>query len=91
MAELVKAGPDPPRNGVVGLEASRSARQTGAALRRGVDERSRRTDGDGAPCPLCNPVDVFDFVEPIRSEVLDAAGRNAKIERLKEATEFLRD
>jgi hypothetical protein len=28
------------------------------------------TDGDGAPCPLCNPVDVFDFVEPIRSEVL---------------------
>src|SRR5229473_1417662 len=22
---------------------------------------------DGAPCPLCNPVDVFDFVEPIRS------------------------
>ena len=70
MAELVEAGPDPPRNGVVGWRRVDLRDETGAALRRGVDERSRRTDGGGAPCPLCNPVDVFDFVEPIRSEVL---------------------
>ena len=70
MAELVEAGPDPPRNWVVGWRRVDLRDETGAALRRGVDERSMRTDGDGAPCPLCNPVDVFDFVEPIRSEVL---------------------
>jgi len=47
---------------------------------------------DGAPCPLCNPVDVFDFVEPIRSvRYFGAAVRDAKIKRLKEAAEFLRD
>jgi len=46
---------------------------------------------DGAPCPLCNPVDVLDFVEPIRSvRYFGAAGRDAKIKRLKEAAEFLR-
>jgi len=38
---------------------------------------------------LCNPVDVFDFVEPIRSvRYFGAAGRDAKIKRLEEAAEF---
>jgi hypothetical protein len=46
---------------------------------------------DGAPCPLCNPDGVFDFVEPIRNVgYFGAAGRNTKIKRLKEAAEFLR-
>jgi hypothetical protein len=47
---------------------------------------------DGAPCPLCNPVDVFHFAAPIRSvRYFGAAGRDAKIKRLKEAAEFPRD
>ncbi len=40
---------------------------------------------DGAPCPLCNPVDVS------QCEYFGAAGRDAKIKRRKEAAEFLRD
>jgi hypothetical protein len=53
--------------------------------------RARRTDAT-ARRPLCNPVDVFDFVAPIRSvRYFGAADRDAKIKRLKKAAEFPRD
>jgi hypothetical protein len=64
-------------------------RDAGSAYRNRPREAHRC---DGAPRPLRNPVDVFDFVEPIRSvRYFGAAGRDAKIKRLKEAAEFLRD
>jgi len=44
---------------------------------------------DGAPCPLCNPVDVFDFVEPIRS--VSTLAPRVGMQKYKEAAEFLRD
>jgi hypothetical protein len=47
---------------------------------------------DGAPCPLCNPVDVYVFAAPIRSvRYFGAAGPDAKINHLEEAAELPRD
>jgi hypothetical protein len=58
-------------------------------LRRGVDERSRRTDGDGAPYAIPSTYLISSSQSGVRC--FDAAGRDGKIKRLKEATEFLRD
>jgi hypothetical protein len=45
---------------------------------------------DGAPCPLCNSVDLFDFAAPIRSvRYFGAAGRDAKIKRSRKRRSFL--